>query len=1088
MVDDKGASAIIAFGLPGNAHEDDAERAVRAALALQSWFKQGTSPFACGIAAGRTFCGDPGLGKSRLLRELERACASRGILVLSSAAGAVEESTPLWVLRGILSSIADTSTRGALRSSLQNRCLVSAADIDLLWTNLFGLSSDAEDSSPVKEMNLKGENAPLDTSASAEDGQSANGQASGRQRRLSYQSMHGSASRRRLVLDSSVINASFSKSSRRLFGVGLLMRLSSALSRLFQALECEDIQSRRKLALFIEDSHWMDSSSWFVVRCIRDTCPRLLLVISARPKADPSRDYLLLSGQLQLPNDFVDENSGDSGNQMAAVLKLMSVIGINFTCEAVIAADPSGLSAAAVHKSFRQLCRAGLIGAAKGRLSLSTTPNPEFGSIPEGVEGNVVDDTPASPSSVGWPSPGKPFVFLHALVCDAVYGSMSNAMRRDVHRRVARWTEACGGVGSDDPAVLMVHWREAGEPKRFAECLGRAARRAYHKNALPEAKRLFCELVATIDTLKLAGPNSSPLPSALRPSKHVSLREADSRDSARVDERDYERWRTTRAGALRHWAFAEFFSGNDAIAGALAVACIEGLGERLPSKPATALDLFRALFYLVKTLRKYGKAEARPTTRPHGQHWLQRPERGQMREALMESLLVCAWIGLRKETFEGRGGFAWVIKCITRALEISEGTPEEMLGVADARVLANFSSYIQPIGFPIQAQRFLARAHALSETLGNDSARSVILNHSAMQFSRDGRYAEAAALFRRAAMQPSPQPNSHEFFVTGAVPLLFIGSLEEARGMLEDAKVFASRLGVDRYGAVLASMVGALLHVMAGRDAQAAAQVQVAEEAIRENASLRWWAVELLVLAWRKGDKLLAAECVEAARAIWLQDRKTLSWVALLLPVIVVDYALASRAEARAALAAAEAASSSSRRGIRSRIASLFGLGCRVATGQPPAVASAVSPLDVQAHAHAHSVSVRDAALASKKADLFARQMVSMMEEDCRRRLPTLAPFCELARAEEPGLAPARRLQHLRTARDAFGRLGMRPFEALAWLRLSRAEPRAAAAAEAAAAAVRIAEETGMFIPALRRPAAAAVPWSGDREYVSIWV
>eukprot|EP00741_Cyanophora_paradoxa_P001912 tig00000523_g1852.t1 len=293
------------------------------------------------------------------------------------------------------------------------------------------------------------------------------------------------------------------------------------------------------------------------------------------------------------------------------------------------------------------------------------------------------------------------------------------------------------------------------------------------------------------------------------------------------------------------------------------------------------------------------------------------------------------------------------------------------------------------------------------------------------------------------------------------------GSLEEARRMLEEARVFASRLGLGRYGALLASMVGALMH---------------------------------LIIAWRKGDTRATAECVEAAAETWRRDRKTLSWAALLLPAIVVEYALASRAQARAALAAARAEAADRDRqrrppGLGSRIAGFFGLRPRP---RPPSIPrGAVFPLDSSgpgpgsgsrpaAAADAEAEDLEGLALASKNADRFADEVVAMIEEERRRRLPTLAPFVELARAERLGLAPNRRLRHLRAARDAFARFGMRPFEALAWLRLSRAEPRPAAASEAAAAAQRIAEETGVFIPALGRAASASSPVPG--EYITMWV
>eukprot|EP00741_Cyanophora_paradoxa_P005226 tig00000865_g5066.t1 len=61
FLDEKGASALVAWGLPGGyTHEDDGERAVRAALALQAYFASRDAPFVCGISVGRTFCGPLG--------------------------------------------------------------------------------------------------------------------------------------------------------------------------------------------------------------------------------------------------------------------------------------------------------------------------------------------------------------------------------------------------------------------------------------------------------------------------------------------------------------------------------------------------------------------------------------------------------------------------------------------------------------------------------------------------------------------------------------------------------------------------------------------------------------------------------------------------------------------------------------------------------------------------------------------------------------------------------------------------------------------------------------------------------------------
>lgn len=63
-MDDKGITALTAFGLPFMAHEDDAVRALRAAMAIQSNLQQLSMGSSIGISRGRMFCGDCG-GASR---------------------------------------------------------------------------------------------------------------------------------------------------------------------------------------------------------------------------------------------------------------------------------------------------------------------------------------------------------------------------------------------------------------------------------------------------------------------------------------------------------------------------------------------------------------------------------------------------------------------------------------------------------------------------------------------------------------------------------------------------------------------------------------------------------------------------------------------------------------------------------------------------------------------------------------------------------------------------------------------------------------------------------------------------------------
>ncbi len=64
-VDDKGVTLIAALGLPPLAHEDDADRGIQAAQAMQSALKQMGLRSAIGITTGRAFCGTVGNDQRR---------------------------------------------------------------------------------------------------------------------------------------------------------------------------------------------------------------------------------------------------------------------------------------------------------------------------------------------------------------------------------------------------------------------------------------------------------------------------------------------------------------------------------------------------------------------------------------------------------------------------------------------------------------------------------------------------------------------------------------------------------------------------------------------------------------------------------------------------------------------------------------------------------------------------------------------------------------------------------------------------------------------------------------------------------------
>eukprot|EP00741_Cyanophora_paradoxa_P006460 tig00001017_g6256.t1 len=87
---------------------------------------------------------------------------------------------------------------------------------------------------------------------------------------------------------------------------------------------------------------------------------------------------------------------------------------------------------------------------------------------------------------------------------------------------------------------------------------------------------------------------------------------------------------------------------------------------------------------------------------------------------------------------------------------------------------------------------------------------------------------------------------------------------------------------------------------------------------------------------------------------------------------------------------------------------------------------------------------------AATRAAATAEAAVRLLEETCKRSVPALQPLLLLARAEAAA-TPARALEALRAARQALGRSGMRPFEAVACARIARVHAHLAAEAQAAA-------------------------------------
>ena len=65
VADDKGTTLVASWGLPSLTHEDDASRALQAAIAIRSDLSSVVEGAAIGVATGRVFCGDRGSDERR---------------------------------------------------------------------------------------------------------------------------------------------------------------------------------------------------------------------------------------------------------------------------------------------------------------------------------------------------------------------------------------------------------------------------------------------------------------------------------------------------------------------------------------------------------------------------------------------------------------------------------------------------------------------------------------------------------------------------------------------------------------------------------------------------------------------------------------------------------------------------------------------------------------------------------------------------------------------------------------------------------------------------------------------------------------
>ena len=337
VADDKGTTVVTAWGVPAHTHEDDARRAVAAALDLHTALGRRGCAAAFGVATGRAFCGDRGgpvrreyamLGAVVNLAARLMQAAGNDVLCDAATARAAGTDQAFTAVTGLrLKGIADPVTAfrpGASPGGTAPRA--AAAE-----TSLFGRTTERarlrERLSALRErarggvLVVEGEPgigkssllADLGTQARALDLATVAGAAEAVEQATPYfvwrevlatlfwarELGDGSTALQQRVLSRLRDSPTLASWAPLLNGVLPLdlpdtevsaqmtgASRADALRELIVYL-LRDAAAREPLVITLDDGHWFDSSSWAVAAAVARRAPSVLLVVATRPLADP---------------------------------------------------------------------------------------------------------------------------------------------------------------------------------------------------------------------------------------------------------------------------------------------------------------------------------------------------------------------------------------------------------------------------------------------------------------------------------------------------------------------------------------------------------------------------------------------------------------------------------------------------------------------------------------------------------------------------------------------------------------------------------------------------------------------------------
>ena len=322
----------------------------------------------------------------------------------------------------------------------------------------------------------------------------------------------------------------------------------------YQTLELDPQQRRQKtlealtaqlvalaqakpVVMIFEDVHWIDPTSLEAVGRTVDRLRTLgvLLIVTYRPEFEPpwiGRPYVtalslnrLGEREITAMIDRVTGNKALPGSIRQDIIERTDGVPlfVEEMTKAVLEADSEGEAQrttaavpspalavpASLHASL--MARLDRLGPAKEVAQIGSAIGREFShallasvvSKPETELGSALDRLIAAGLLFrqGVP-PHASYLFKHALVQDAAYGTLLREPRRALHARIAETLERdFPDIAENQPEILARHCSEAGLIEKAAGLWGKAGQRSLERSALAEAAEQITRALNLIATL-----------------------------------------------------------------------------------------------------------------------------------------------------------------------------------------------------------------------------------------------------------------------------------------------------------------------------------------------------------------------------------------------------------------------------------------------------------------------------------------------------------------------------------------------------------------------------------------------------------